>query len=159
MSMRLSLLLVACSVLGYVSMGRDAQTPPLPLPPPTGMPSIPAPIASLPEPSAGPWSEQSARPLFSSDRRPPQIAARPVPPADPEPHPPVAATGVALRPGGALALLKLADERIIRVTVGDEVEGWHVARISGEGVYLTRGRRSLTLTARVASADGLARVE
>ena len=160
MSMRLLFLLLACSAAGYLSFARDAQPPPPPLQPQAGAPFIPASIAPLPEPSAGPWPEQVARPLFSPERRLPQAAAAPpVPRTSPEPPPPLAATGVALRPGGALALLKLADDRIVRVAVGDEVDGWQVARISGDGVHLTRGRRSLTLTARVASADGLARVE
>ncbi|HEY8612271.1 MAG TPA: hypothetical protein VIL69_13380 [Roseomonas sp.] len=159
MSMRLPLLLTACAGLGYLSVGQEALAPPQPLLRPVSDVSNAAPIASLPEPPTGPWSEQSARPLFNADRRPPVITPPVVPRIDPEPQPPLAATGVALRSGGALALLRLADDRIVRVRVGDDVDGWQVARISGDGVHLTRGRQAVTLTARVAPAEGLARVE
>jgi hypothetical protein len=159
MSIRLPLLLVACAGLGYLALGGDEPTIPPPRPHAAAAPFTTAGIASLPEPSSGPWSEQTARPLFSSDRRPPAVAPPATPRVDAEPQPPLAATGVILRSGGSIALLKLGDDRTVRVTVGEEVEGWKVVSISSEGVHLTRGRRSVTLTARVAAASGLARVE
>src|SRR3712207_8530918 len=52
-------------------------------------------------------------------------------------------SGVVLRPAGSVALLRLADERVVRASEGERVEGWLVARIGAEGVQVSRGDRVL----------------
>ncbi|MBK1659151.1 hypothetical protein, partial [Paracraurococcus ruber] len=74
-----------------------------------------------------------------------------------EPPPPLAASGVVLRAAGALALLRLADDRVVRATEGEEVEGWQVARIGAEAVELRRGERAVVLPVRLRAAEGLTR--
>ncbi|MBO1075009.1 hypothetical protein [Roseomonas marmotae] len=161
MMIRLPLLLAACAVLAYASLReaevmvpgpltRDAQTGPKPA----------AAIQPPPAPPSGPWVEQTGRPLFAVTRRPPEEeVTETAAAAAPEPLPPVAASGVVLRNGHALALLRLANGQSVRAATGDEVDGWRVGRISAEGVEMTLGDRSVMLAARVPMADGLLRSE
>jgi type IV pilus biogenesis protein PilP len=158
MTPRLTLLLAVCSALSYLSF-KDMDSA---VPGPDGLPrdgrSAHAAIAPPPEPSTGPWQEQIDRPLFTASRRPPEVeVADPVPEAEPDPPPPAAASGIVLRDGHALALLRLADGQFVRVAAGDHIEGWQVVRITRDGVELTRGDRAVTLNARVPMADGLIR--
>jgi hypothetical protein len=77
--------------------------------------------------------------------------------AQPEPPPPVAASGVVLRPAGAVALLRLADERVVRAAEGERVEGWLVSSIGAESVQLSRGDRVVHLPVRARAAEGMLR--
>ncbi|MFC0388345.1 hypothetical protein [Muricoccus vinaceus] len=157
MSARPLLLLAACAGLAALAVTREAPV----LPPPPGAGTAAggyAPVAALPEPPRGPWAEQVARPLFAQDRRPPVLATPVATRREPEPPPPLAAAGIVLQAGVAVALLRLPDDRVVRVAVGDEVGGWQVSRIADDGVLLTRGSRSVTLNARIASAGGLSRI-
>ncbi|WP_343898276.1 hypothetical protein [Craurococcus roseus] len=98
------------------------------------------------------------RPLFTLGRRPPAVAAPArVVEAPPEPPPPLAASGVVLRSAGAVALLRLADERTVRAAEGEEVDGWLVAAISADGVRLSRGDKVLHLPVRARAAGGMSR--
>jgi hypothetical protein len=135
---------------------RGAPPHPAPLDAPDARPVV---LAALPAQPAGPWPEQVDRPLFASGRRPPAPPAAPaaVEAPAPEPPPPLAATGVVLRPAGSVALLRLADERVVRATEGEQVEGWSVARIDPEGVELIRGGERLRLPVRARAAEGVLR--
>jgi hypothetical protein len=152
-------LALVCGALGWASLPAGGPVV-LPAPMPEAVPPARlAPVPVLPAPAAGPWAEQVERPLFASDRRPPVApAALPLAePAAPEPPPPVAAAGVVLRPEGAVALLRLVDERVVRAAEGEEVEGWQLTRIGAEEVELTRGEQSVRLPARLRAAEGVLR--
>ncbi|MBB5693057.1 hypothetical protein [Muricoccus pecuniae] len=159
MSARLLLLGGACASLVFLAT-RDPVVV-VPWPSAVAHPGAlsPVPVQPPPEPPAGPWSEQRERPLFVAGRRPPARERAPAPAAAPEAEapPPVAASGVILRPDSAVALLRLSDGRSRRAALGDDVEGWRVIRISAESVELTRAGRSVTLGARLPSAEGLLR--
>ena len=62
-----------------------------------------------------------------------------------------------LRPAGSVALVRLADERVVRAMEGEQVEGWLVARIDAEGVELSRGDERLRLPVRARAAEGVLR--
>lgn len=159
MKARLPLLLAVCAGLGWIAVEGGATSTALPdaARRATAETLAAAPVALPPLP-AGPWPEQVRRPLFAPDRRPPAASPPPaVAEAPPETPPPVAASGVVLRPSGAMALLRLADERTVRAVEGDEVEGWRVARIGAEGVQLSRGDRVLHLPVRARAAEGMLR--
>lgn len=157
MSIRLLLPLLALGGLAWLGLAERGEDgpPPAPVLPAGAVPVIPA----LPPPPAGPWAEQVERPLFVPGRRPPEVAAPLAEASEPEPEAPAAALGVVLREGRALALLRLADGRSLRVAVGEAPDGWEVVRITGEEVELRRGARSLTLGARLSGAEGLRRVD
>lgn len=155
-------LLLCCGGLAWAAVedGRAVRAPPPALARPVSGQGalLPVPAISLPETPSGPWAEQVDRPLFAPGRRPPAAAApAPVVEAPPEPPPPVAASGVVLRPAGAVALLRLADDRVVRAAEGEEVEGWLVATIRAEGVRLSRGGKVLHLPVRARSAEGVLR--
>ena len=162
MRARLPALLLCCGGLAWAAVEDDraVRAPPPALarlaygqeaPPPV-------PAISLPETPSGPWAEQVERPLFTPGRRPPAAAvpARVVE-APPEPPPPLAASGVVLRPAGAVALLRLADERTVRAEEGEEVDGWLVAAIGAGGDRLSRGDKVLHLPVRARAAEGMSR--
>lgn len=161
MRIRTTLLLATCAGLGWLAAqgaAGDGGSWGLPAPALAG----PVPVARVqvsppPAPVRAAWEEQVARPLFAATRRPPEPPAAPalVAAPEPEPPPPAAASGVVLRPDGGLALLRLADSRVVRVQEGEEVEGWQVTRISAGGVEVARGGQSLTLPTRMAAAEGL----
>lgn len=162
MRARLAPLLLCCCGLAWAAVagsGATGPAEPAAQPATAAAPRASATAAALPTGPPGPWTEQVERPLFTPGRRPPPAVAAtpPVAEAPPEPPAPVAANGVVLRPAGAVALLRLADERVVRAAQGDEVEGWVVARIGAEDVVLSRGGRVLRLPVRARSADGLLR--
>jgi hypothetical protein len=157
--MRPLLLLAACGGLAWVALESEAPHAALPVP---ARPAAFEPrqvalaaLPALPAPPAGPWPEQVERPLFEPGRRPATTPAAVQAPPPPPPPPPVAAIGVVLRTAGAVALLRLADERIVRAAEGEEVEGWLVARIGAEGVELRREGKSLHLPVRARAAEGI----
>jgi hypothetical protein len=159
---RLPVLLLCCGGLAWAAVedGRAMRvSPPTPARSAIGQGARPAvPAVALPESPSGPWAEQVERPLFAPGRRPPAPAApAAVAEAAPEPPPPLAANGVVLRLAGAVALLRLADERIVRAVEGDDVDGWTVAIIGAEGVRLSRGARVLDLPVRARAAEGVMR--
>lgn len=156
------MLLLCCGGLAWAAAedGRAVRAAPLGLARLAPGQEAPHPVLaiSLPETPSGPWAEQVDRPLFAPGRRPPAPAPpAPVAEAPPEPPPPIAANGVVLRPAGAVALLRLADERTVRAAEGEEVEGWLVAAIGAEGVRLSRGDKVLHLPVRARAAEGVSR--
>lgn len=162
MRARLPALLLCCGGLAWAAVEDDRAVR---APPPTlarlasgqEAPS-PVPAIRLPDTPSGPWAEQVDRPLFAPGRRSPAaVAPAPVAEAPPEPPPPVAANGVVLRSAGAVALLRLADERTVRAAEGEEVDGWLVAAIGAEGVRLSRGDKVLHLPVRARAAGGMSR--
>jgi general secretion pathway protein N len=156
------LLLLTCAGLAWLAADGDAATrdaAPPHLAGPAAPDARPVVLAALPAQPAGPWPEQVERPLFAPGRRPPAPPAAPaaVEAPPPEPPPPVAASGVVLRPAGSLALVRLADERVVRATEGERIEGWLVARIDAEGVEFSRGDERLRLPVRARAAEGVLR--
>lgn len=152
-----SLLLSAgvMATLGALAL-REPGSVPLPPAPQTQLPAAIQPgVPPLPPARSGPWPEQVARPLFEPDRRPPSPPTGPHELAEPdfEPPPPSAAAGIVVGPGGPVALLRLADGRLLRAPEGAEVDGWHVARIAPTTVELRRGERRLSLSARLPVPD------
>lgn len=156
------MLLLCCGGLAWAAVDGDGATRPAPVFPGRATPiqeaGGPAAPVTLPERPSGPWAEQVDRPLFTPGRRPPAVAvSQPVDEAPPEPPPPVAASGVVLRPAGAVALLRLGDERVVRAVEGEEVDGWIVAEIGAEGVRLSRRDKVLHLPVRARGAEGVLR--
>jgi hypothetical protein len=164
MKARPLILLLTCGGLAWLAADggaatRDAEPPP-PHPAPPSLPDArQVAVAALPAQPVGPWPEQVDRPLFSPGRRPPAPPAAPaaVEAPPPEPPPPIAASGVVLRPAGSVALVRLADERTVRATEGEQLEGWLVVRIDAEGVELNRGKERLRLPVRARAAEGVLR--
>jgi general secretion pathway protein N len=101
-------------------------------------------------PAQDAFAEIGARPIFAATRRPPPkapprpppapAAAAPPPPA-PSP-PPVAANtivvqGIVGAPAARIALLRPPNApAVVKVVEGDQVAGWHVARILTDRVVL-----------------------
>ncbi|MBP0444543.1 hypothetical protein J8J14_07085 [Roseomonas sp. SSH11] len=157
MRLRLAGLIALCAGLAYLSFREDrASLPPPPGPAMAERGAAPS-VTPPPGPPAGLWQEQVSRPLFVAGRRPPGAAApaQAAPPEPPQP-PPLGAAGIVVRGGSGVALLRLADGGIARVTEGEQVDGWQVVRITAEGAELRRGRETVSLNARVPTAEGLA---
>jgi hypothetical protein len=70
--------------------------------------------------------------------------------------PPVAAVGVVTGPNGSVVLLRLADGRLVRATIDNEVVGWRVAAITAGQVELVHEGQVVQLTSRLAAASGMA---
>jgi hypothetical protein len=157
------ILLLTCGGLAWMTADGGAAMRGAPPPPHPALPAAPdarpVALAALPAQPAGPWPEQVDRPLFAPGRRPPAPPSAPasVEAPAPEPPPPLAATGVVLRPAGSVALVRLADERVVRAIEGEQVEGWFVARIEPEAVELSRGGERLRLPVRARAAEGVLR--
>lgn len=90
-----------------------------------------------------------ARPLFSPDRRPertqtPRLIRTPqaTPIAEPAPTTPPEFSVVGLAvdgQGSASALIRPRGGALVRVYLGERVEGWRVVEIDAEGLVLERG--------------------
>lgn len=109
----------------------------------TRPPANPLAIQSLEQMSA-----THNRPLFSSTRRPPPVAAAPPaqePEAPPPPQPPaVTLFGTVSDAQGRQAIVLAPTDNIVRVRIGDEIEGWKVAAIEARQVVLSLADRSAT---------------
>jgi hypothetical protein len=92
------------------------------------------------------------RPLFSATRRPPpkidlSQAAAPAPPPPPIVPPAVTLIGVVLgAKDRAVIVQEKAATKPVRVTVGDDIEGWRVDSITSRSFVLKDGNRAVTLT-------------
>jgi hypothetical protein len=71
----------------------------------------------------------------------------------------VAAVGVVTGPNGSVVLLRLADGRLVRATIDNEVEGWRVAAITAGQVELVHEGQVVQLTSRLAAASGMADID
>jgi hypothetical protein len=84
------------------------------------------------------------RPLFSASRRPPAPTGIPVEPA-PVPLPPplllppaIALTGTVSTPRGLFAVIRTANNKSLRVTIGHYIDGWKVSQIDNLRLTLSR---------------------
>jgi general secretion pathway protein N len=87
------------------------------------------------------------RPLFTPSRRPPALptAVRDVP--APPPPPNLTLFGILIGTDGPSAIVRGApSEKVVRVRVGDQVDGWKIARIGERQILLSRDDRSVTFT-------------
>ncbi len=145
-------LLLVCVALGYVLyLEANAE---LSVPQPVAVATIePGPAATLPHepdfemPPLDSFSETLARPLFMETRLPPEPEPEsPVEEPEPEPEPVKPKTlrlelsGIVISPTERMALLKSRRSReLIRVSQGQEVEGWVVQSILPDRVVLRQG--------------------
>jgi len=100
------------------------------------------------------------RPLFTRGRRPPAAAiAVPVaatPPPPPPPPPKLALFGILVDAAGSSAVVRGApSDKAIHVRVGDEIEGWKVARIGERQLVLSLDDQSVTFTMFDSNHDGV----
>jgi general secretion pathway protein N len=92
------------------------------------------------------------RPLFSATRRPPpkidlSQAATPAPPPPPIVPPAVTLIGVVLgAKDRAVIVQEKSAAKPVRVTVGDNIDGWRVDSITSRSFVLKDGDRAVTLT-------------
>jgi hypothetical protein len=88
------------------------------------------------------------RPLFSPSRRPPPpppvLAAVPSAPAAPAPPPSFVLFGIVSDDSGPRAVLR-GSGKIVRVRLGDEIEGWRVTEIEARHLVLSHDERSVTI--------------
>lgn len=95
----------------------------------------------------GQLSATVERPLFSPTRRPPAkpvaVVNRPEPPPTPAPPPSVVLLGIVREGGDGRAAIRQSGDKVVRVRMGDDVEGWKVERIEPRRLVLTLGERSV----------------
>jgi len=101
--------------------------------------------------SLGHLSATLERPLFAPTRRPPPppvlAVVRPPDPKPPSPPPSVALFGIITDAEQASAVLRVGPaDKIMRVHIGDEVEGWKVTQIDWRKLVLSQNNRSATFT-------------
>lgn len=94
------------------------------------------------------FSATRDRPLFSPTRRPPLpppvlIAAPPPPPLPPN----VALLGVIMDGAQAQAVVRAGStQKVLRVSIGDDIGGWKVGQIEEQRLVLLRNGRTATFT-------------
>jgi type II secretory pathway component PulC len=91
------------------------------------------------------------RPVFSPSRRPPPPPPQPIvqiPSPPPPPAPPnLTLFGIVLEADEARALVRIAPRNdIVRVRIGEEVNGWKVTQIERRQLVLSLDGRSVTFT-------------
>jgi general secretion pathway protein N len=91
------------------------------------------------------------RPLFSATRRPPPKidlthAAAVAPPPPPIIPPAVTLVGVVLGEKDRAVIVQEKSAKPMRVTIGEDVDGWRVDSITSRSAVLKDGDRSVTLT-------------
>ena len=146
------LALLCCGLAGGVYWAAMAPIAPAPVaqiaaPPPTHQSFVRAPTVK-PPPALQQFAAISDRPLFSASRRPPPPPTPATAPAvvrpPPQPAPPAMAVsamtlvGVITGPGERAALVKTPGAaKADRYLEGQEIGGWHIARILADRIVLT----------------------
>ncbi|MCP5305417.1 MAG: hypothetical protein H6953_08215 [Chromatiaceae bacterium] len=92
------------------------------------------------------------RPLFSSDRRPAEQEASGDVKLISAGRPQILLSGVVAVQGDYQALVTPGSSEAIKVSVGDDIEGWQVAEILPDSLVLTRDSRREVFELRVAPA-------
>ncbi len=148
-------LIILCGVLGFVFYLSSNSDPPIPALPALNAGADPDPgmAESTPVPDfvlmpIGDYAETLARPIFADTRRPPEPEPE-APPAEPEAPPPPAKappipgltiSGIVISSSERFALILDAGSRNLkRISIGDEVGGWRVARIEVTRIVLRYG--------------------
>ncbi|MEW6436905.1 MAG: hypothetical protein AB1508_07020 [Pseudomonadota bacterium] len=129
--------LVVAAALGAPAVYARENTPPA---------GLENPLAAIPLDELAATRD---RPLFVPDRRPPPPAAvvhdvaPPPPPADP---PNLSLLAIILD-GHQRAIVRAESTgKILRLQVGDNVEGWRVARIEKQRIEIAHDRRAIDIT-------------
>ena len=89
------------------------------------------------------------RPLFAPNRRrlppPPPAVEAPPPPPPPVRPPALVVLGIVADGDGVQAMIRsAASDKILRVRIDDDVEGWKVTQIESRSVVLSHDERSVT---------------
>lgn len=112
-----------------------------------------APPAGLENPLAAiPLGELAAtrdRPLFVPDRRPPPpvAMAHDAPPPPPPAEPPSLSLLAIIIDGHQRAIVRAESTgKILRLQVGDNVEGWRIARIEKQRIEIAHDSRAIEIT-------------
>lgn len=131
----------------------DAALAVSPMPVPAALATDP--LAPRRVPSLDELSQTLERPLFMRSRRPPPVAVViDAGPADAPPEPATSAmsielSAVVLETERQYALFRQAgQDRLLKVELGKEIEGWVVREIRADGVRLERGTQSEDLLLR-----------
>ena len=106
--------------------------------------------AAAGEPSLATLDATRSRPLFAPSRRPPppppEIVGVTPPPAPPAPPPRLQLSGVIVGSGKRLAIVTNLDQsKTFSVEIGNQIEGWTVARVNPRGITLKRDDRVVTV--------------
>lgn len=110
--------------------------------------SAAAPVSPLAAQPLDRFSATRDRPLFSPTRRlpaPPVLVAAPPPPPPPPPN--VALLGVVMDGEQAHAVIRAGPtEKVLRVSIGDDIGGWKVGQIEEKKLVLLLNGRTATFT-------------
>jgi hypothetical protein len=142
---------MTCGIVASVVMSGGAnppreKAPDRVLPPAAAIAPPPgSPVAAL---SLERFSATRERPLFSPTRRPPPPPPVPVVSlASPPPPPKVTLLGTVMDAGEARALVNLESaNKMLRLRIGDNIEGWKVTQIETRRLVLSREDRSAIFT-------------
>jgi hypothetical protein len=108
--------------------------------------SVAPPVTPLATQPLDRFSATRDRPLFSPTRRPPAppvIVAAPPPPPPPPPN--VALLGVVMDGEQAHAVVRAGPtEKVLRVSIGDDIGGWKVGQIEARKLVLLLNGRTAT---------------
>jgi hypothetical protein len=149
--MTLRLIVFVGCIVGSVVMtrgallARDKAPDRLPAEPAAAASPAASPLAAL---SLERFSVTRERPLFSPNRRPPPVppapvVSRPSPPAPPK----VTLLGTVMDADEARALVSVGTpDKMLRVRIGDEIEGWKVTQIEQRSLVLSLDNRTTTFT-------------
>ena len=149
-------LIILCGVLGFVFYLSSNSDPPIPAMPALSASASPDPGMADPAPvpdfalkPIGDYAETLARPIFAETRRPPAPEPEPEappapteapPPAEAPPKPGLTISGIVISSSGRFALIRDAGSRNLkRISIGDDVGGWRVARIEVNRIELSYG--------------------
>jgi general secretion pathway protein N len=84
------------------------------------------------------------RPLFSAKRRPPappRVEPVIAPPPPPLPPPSIALAGIIRDPDRSFAVVRTAGNKILRLRLGDNIDGWNVEAVDGVQLTLSHENR------------------
>jgi hypothetical protein len=126
--------IIAASALGAVPVRADGVAPAQ-----GGAARLENPLAAH---SLNEFTATRDRPLFTPSRRPPAVltAVRDV--APPAPPPNLTLFGILIGTDGPSAIVRGApSEKVVHVRVGDQIDGWKIARIGERQIVLSRDER------------------
>jgi hypothetical protein len=141
--MRVLRQVLTAAILWVATISASANDPARPS---EGHPDVAPPVSPLAAQPLDRMSTTRDRPLFSPTRRPPApppvvVAAPPPPP----PPPDVTLLGVAMDGEEARAIVRTGPAaKILRVGIGDDIDGWKVGQIEGRQLVLLLDGRTAT---------------
>jgi hypothetical protein len=109
--------------------------------------SVTPPVSPLAAQPLDRFSATRDRPLFSPTRRPPAPPVIVAAPPPPPPPPNVALLGVVMDGEQAHAVVRTGPtEKVLRVSIGDDIGGWKVGQIEQRKLVLLLNGRTATFT-------------